>query len=91
MRPPMCRSRSIRWRRRAAAPAPSSSTCSPAAVAAYAPTAPYADKNGEVAAPNVDHANEALQQATAAYSFAMNVEVMRVYSQMMKTLLDVQA
>ena len=31
----------------------------PAAVAAYAPTAPFADPNGEVAAPNVDYANEA--------------------------------
>jgi flagellar basal-body rod protein FlgC len=63
----------------------------PATVAAYAPTAPYADQNGEVATPNVDVANEAIQQATAAYDFAMNVQVMRVYSQMMKTLLDVQA
>ncbi|MFY9696110.1 MAG: flagellar basal body rod C-terminal domain-containing protein [Xanthobacteraceae bacterium] len=63
----------------------------PATIAAYAPAALYADKNGEVAAPNVDPANEAMQQATASYTFAMNVEVMRVYSQMMKTLLDVQA
>ena len=62
-----------------------------AAVAAYAPTAPFADNNGEVAAPNVDVANEAVQQATAAYDFAMNAQVMRVYSQMTKTLLDVQA
>jgi flagellar basal-body rod protein FlgC len=63
----------------------------PATVAAYAPTATYADSSGNVARPNVDDANEAVQQATASYSFAMNVEVMRVYSQMMKTLLDVQA
>lgn len=63
----------------------------PGTLAAYAPSAPYADKNGEVATPNVDYANEAVQQATASYSFAMNVEVMRVYAQMMKTLLDVQA
>ncbi len=40
---------------------------------------------------NVDVANEAVQQATAAYDFAMNAQVMRVYSQMTKTLLDVQA
>jgi flagellar basal-body rod protein FlgC len=63
----------------------------PAAVAAYAPTAPYADSNGNVAAPNVDYANEAIQQAIASYSFAANVAVMRVYAQMMQTLLDVQA
>lgn len=63
----------------------------PAIVAAYAPSAPYADGNGEVAAPNVDYANEAVQQAIASYSFAANVAVMRVYAQMMRTLLDVQA
>jgi flagellar basal-body rod protein FlgC len=63
----------------------------PGTLAAYAPTAPYADKNGEVAAPNVDYANEAIQQAVASYSFAANVAVMRVYAQMMKTLLDIQA
>lgn len=63
----------------------------PGTLAAYAPAAPYADKNGEVATPNVDVATAAIQQATAAYDFAMNVQVMRVYSQMMKTLLDIQA
>jgi flagellar basal-body rod protein FlgC len=63
----------------------------PASVAAYVPTAPYADQNGEVASPNVDVGTEAIQQATAAYDFAMNAQVMRVYSQMMKTLLDIQA
>ena len=63
----------------------------PGAVAAYDPAAPYADQNGQVASPNVDNANEAIQQAAAAYDFAMNVQVMRVYSQMLKTLLDIQA
>ena len=37
------------------------------------------------------YATEAIHQATAAYDFAMNAQVMRVYSQMTKTLLDVQA
>jgi flagellar basal-body rod protein FlgC len=63
----------------------------PAAVAAYVPSAPYADQNGEVASPNVDYANEAVQQAIASYSFAMNAKVMSVSSQMMQTLLDIQA
>src|SRR5208282_3916976 len=62
----------------------------PSTVATYDPTAPYADQNGQVATPNVDDANEALQQATATYDFAMNVQVMRVYSQMLKSLLDIQ-
>ena len=62
----------------------------PAAVAATRRPRPL-PTNGEVAAPNVDVATEAIHQATAAYDFAMNAQVMRVYSQMTKTLLDVQA
>ena len=31
-----------------------------------------------------------IQQATARYDFAMNVRGMRVYSQMMQTLLDIK-
>jgi flagellar basal-body rod protein FlgC len=63
----------------------------PATVATYDPTAPYADPSGDVAAPDVDYANEAMQQAAVKYSFAMNANVMRVYSQMMQSLLDVAA
>jgi len=66
------------------------SNVQPGTVTAYDPTAPYADPNGNVAQPNVDLTDEAVQQATASYQFAANVEVMRVYSQMMKTLLDIQ-
>ena len=62
----------------------------PGTLTAYDPTAPYADPNGLVAAPNVDFANEAVQQAIASYQFAANADVMSVYSQMMRTLLDVQ-
>jgi len=63
----------------------------PGTVAAYDPTAPYADANGRVAAPNVDLANEAVQQLVARYAFAFNADVMRVYSKMMQSLLDVSA
>jgi flagellar basal-body rod protein FlgC len=62
----------------------------PSTVATYDPTAPYADQNGQVASPNVDYANEAVQQLTARYAFAMNAQVARAYSQMMKTLLDIK-
>jgi flagellar basal-body rod protein FlgC len=62
----------------------------PATVVAYAPTAPYADANGEVAAPNVDYSTEAIHQVTARYDYAMSVQVMRVYAQMMKKLLDIE-
>jgi flagellar basal-body rod protein FlgC len=62
----------------------------PGTVATSDPTAPYADANGQVASPNVNYANEAIQQVTASYEFAMNALVMRVYSQIMKSLLDIQ-
>jgi flagellar basal-body rod protein FlgC len=62
----------------------------PGTVTAYDPTAPYADANGNVAAPNVDYASEAIQQSMASTSFAMNAQVMRVYAQMMKSLLDIK-
>jgi flagellar basal-body rod protein FlgC len=59
--------------------------------AAYDPSAPYADKNGMVAAPKVDLTNEVVQQITALYEFAANARVMQTASQMMKTLLDIKA
>jgi len=62
----------------------------PSTVTTYDPTAPYADGNGDVASPNVDLANEAIEQVTARYDFAMNAQVVRVYSQMMKSLLDIK-
>jgi flagellar basal-body rod protein FlgC len=61
----------------------------PATVTAYDPTAHYADPNGLVAAPNVNFANDAAQLVAARYDFAMNVQVMRVASQMFKSLLDI--
>jgi len=61
----------------------------PATVAAYDPTAPYADSSGQVAAPNVDIANELMQQQTAQIAFMSNAQVASVYSQMMQTLLDI--
>jgi flagellar basal-body rod protein FlgC len=62
----------------------------PATVLAYDPTAPYADSDGGVAQPNVSLTGEAYQQFTARYDFVMNAYVMRVYSRMMKSLLDIQ-
>jgi flagellar basal-body rod protein FlgC len=66
------------------------STASPGYVTQYDPTAPFADKNGLVAAPNVDLANEAVQQITARIDFAANAKVIQVYSEMMKSLLDIK-
>jgi len=67
------------------------SNAQPGTVSAYDPAAPYADANGRVAAPNVDLANEAVQQLVARYAFAFNADVMRVYSKMMQSLVDVTA
>jgi flagellar basal-body rod protein FlgC len=63
---------------------------SPGYVSAYDPSAPYADKNGMVAAPNVDLTNEVVQQITALYEFTANARVMQTASQMTKTLLDIK-
>ena len=65
-------------------------TASPGYVTQYDPTAPFADKNGLVAAPNVDLANEAVQQITARVEFEANAKVIQVYSEMMKSLLDIK-
>jgi flagellar basal-body rod protein FlgC len=62
----------------------------PGTVLAYDPTAPYADQNGEVAEPNVNFTTEAVQQLTARYDFVFNAYVARVYSRMMKSLVDIQ-
>ena len=63
---------------------------SPSYVSSFDPNAPYADGKGMVASPNVDLANEAVQQIIARYTFAMNVMVVRSYEQMMKSLLDIK-
>ena len=65
-------------------------TVSPSYVPQYDPTAPFADQNGQVAAPNVDLANEAVQQAIARYEFAANAKVLQVGSELLKSLLDIK-
>jgi flagellar basal-body rod protein FlgC len=63
---------------------------SPGTVPTYDPSAPYANDKGLVAAPNVDLANEAVQQLLARVTFAANVQVVRTYERMMKSLLDIR-
>ena len=63
---------------------------SPSHVRNYDPGAPYADDRGMVASPNVDFANEVVQQIFARHAFAANAEVVRVYARMMKSLLDIK-
>ena len=66
------------------------SNAQPGTVAAYDPTAPYADQNGMVAEPNVNYTTQAMQQLTARYDMVFNVYVARVYSRLMKSLVDIQ-
>lgn len=64
---------------------------SPSYVAAYDPSAPYANQDGMVAAPNVDLADEIVQQLIATYTYAANARVVTSYNQMVKSLFDVRA
>jgi flagellar basal-body rod protein FlgC len=64
---------------------------SPSYVPQVDPSEPYADGNGLVAAPNVDLANEAVQQIIARYELVANAKVMQVEAQMMQSLLDIKA
>ena len=67
------------------------STASPGTVAQFDPSAPYANQDGEVAAPNVDLASQFVQLLTAKYSFAANAKVIQAYNNTTKSLLDIKA
>ena len=67
------------------------SNVTPSYVPTYDPGAPYANADGQVAAPNVDLTEEAIQQLVARYTFAANARVVTAYDQMVKSLLDITA
>lgn len=66
------------------------STVSPSYTAQSDPSAPYANQDGLVAAPNVDLASEFVQLATAKYSFIANAKVIQAYSEATESLLDIK-
>lgn len=66
------------------------STVSPSYIAQSDPSAPYANQDGLVAAPNVDLANEFVQLATAKYSFIANAKVIQAYSETTESLLEIK-
>ncbi|WP_354108469.1 flagellar basal body rod C-terminal domain-containing protein [Bradyrhizobium sp. S3.12.5] len=66
------------------------STVSPSYTAQSDPSAPFADRDGLVAAPNVDLANELVQMAAAKYSFIANAKVIQAYSETTESLLDIK-
>ena len=63
----------------------------PSYVAISDPQAPFANRNGLVAAPNVDISQEMFNQMIASYSFTANATVLKADDQMTKTLLDTTA
>ena len=65
------------------------STASPSYTAQSDPSAPFANQDGMVAAPNVDLANEFVQLATAKYSFIANAKVIQAYAETTDSLLDI--
>jgi len=67
------------------------SNVSPSYVPTYDPGSPFANANGQVAYPNVDLTEEAIQQLVARYAFAANARVVTSYDQMVKSLLDIKA
>ena len=66
-------------------------TVTPPTIAVSDPQAPFANQDGEVAAPNVDISREMIEQVIASYSFAANAAVMKADDGMAKTLIDTMA
>ena len=65
------------------------SAVSPGFVPQSDPSAPFANQDGLVAAPNVDLASQFVQLLTAKYSFAANAKVIQAYANTTKALLDI--
>ena len=63
----------------------------PSYTLAYDPSAPFANLQGMVAAPNVDLAAQAVNQLSSALAFRANLAVFQVASKDFKTLLDILA
>jgi flagellar basal-body rod protein FlgC len=61
---------------------------SPSFTISFDPTAPFANNLGEVAAPNVDLATEAVNTLTAARAYEANLKVIQVASDIEKTAID---
>lgn len=60
----------------------------PAYLQEYEPDASYADARGMVAAPNVDPAQERVNQMAASRAYGANIAVVRTQDDMLKSLLN---
>ncbi|WP_342714234.1 flagellar basal body protein [Bradyrhizobium sp. B024] len=65
------------------------SAVSPSYIAQSDPSAPFANEDGLVAAPNVDLAGEFVELVTAKYSFIANAKVIQAYAETTESLLDI--
>src|SRR5262249_511016 len=61
----------------------------PASTLAYHPASPFANMQGQVAAPNVDLAAQLVDMTQAVHSFRANLAVFKTASHMAKTMLDI--
>lgn len=68
-----------------------SSTILPSYTLAYDPSAPFANLQGMVAAPNVDPVAETADQISASVAFRANLAVFEAANKNFKTLLDTLA
>ncbi|MGC2781277.1 MAG: flagellar basal body rod C-terminal domain-containing protein [Bradyrhizobium sp.] len=65
-------------------------TASSGTSASYDPSASFANKDGLVAAPKVDLAQEMISQLVAKYSFAANARVLKASDEMSRTVIDMK-
>jgi len=61
---------------------------SPAFYAAYAPSASYANSNGQVAAPNIDLPSQIANQASALIQFQANLKVIQASDQLQESVIN---
>ncbi len=66
-------------------------TSSPAAYAAYAPSAAYANANGQVAAPNIDLPAQIANQASALIQFQANLKTIQASDQLQESVINQRA
>jgi flagellar basal-body rod protein FlgC len=61
---------------------------SPSAYAAYAPSAAYANANGQVGAPDIDLPTQIANQASALIQFQTNLKVIQASDQMQESVIN---
>jgi flagellar basal-body rod protein FlgC len=61
----------------------------PASTASYDPSSPFANNDGEVASPNVDLSQQAVDLNSTALSYDANLKVIQTASQMQGYLLNI--